>query len=152
MNHPFYTLRDKTHPQSRTAAHKLEDSQFFLWPFQRYPRLVAWVSFPRNYWSFSCVSLMAVGFCILRVSGISFYNGTVWVAFNDTTGQLTKTSSVFTCPKTLQCVKKNSTWNLISILIFFGVLTYAIIYVLMHQIILRFYLLKYSLFFQVLLY
>ena len=37
-------------------------------------------------------------------------------------------------------------------LIFFGVLTYAIIYVLIHQIILRFYLLKYSLFFQVLLY
>ena len=35
---------------------------------------------------------------------------------------------------------------------FFGVLTYAIIYVLIHQIILRFYLLKYSLFFQVLLY
>ena len=35
---------------------------------------------------------------------------------------------------------------------FLGVLTYAIIYVLIHQIILRFYLLKYSLFFQVLLY
>ena len=35
---------------------------------------------------------------------------------------------------------------------FFGVLTYAIIYVLIHQIILRFHLLKYSLFFQVLLY
>ena len=35
---------------------------------------------------------------------------------------------------------------------FFCVLTYAIIYVLIHQIILRFYLLKYSLFFQVLLY
>ena len=32
------------------------------------------------------------------------------------------------------------------------VLTYAIIYVLIHQIIFRFYLLKYSLFFQVLLY
>ena len=31
---------------------------------------------------------------------------------------------------------------------FFGVLTYAIIYVLIHQIILRFYLLKYSLFFS----
>ena len=36
--------------------------------------------------------------------------------------------------------------------IFFYVLTYAIIYVLIHQIIFRFYLLKYSLFFQVLLY
>ena len=35
---------------------------------------------------------------------------------------------------------------------FFFVLTYAIIYVLIHQIISRFYLLKYSLFFQVLLY
>ena len=35
---------------------------------------------------------------------------------------------------------------------FFCVLTYAIIYVLIHQIIFRFYLLKYSLFFQVLLY
>ena len=37
-------------------------------------------------------------------------------------------------------------------LIFFCVLTYAIIYVLIHQIIFRFYLLKYYLFFQVLLY
>ena len=35
---------------------------------------------------------------------------------------------------------------------FFCVMTYAIIYVLKHQIIFRFYLLKYSLFFQVLLY
>ena len=35
---------------------------------------------------------------------------------------------------------------------FFCVLTYAIIYVLIHQIIFRSYLLKYSLFFQVLLY
>ena len=35
---------------------------------------------------------------------------------------------------------------------FFGVLTSAIIYVLIHQIILRFDLLKYSLYFQVLLY
>ena len=35
---------------------------------------------------------------------------------------------------------------------FFVFLTYAIIYVLIHQIIFRFYLLKYSLFFQVLLY
>ena len=35
---------------------------------------------------------------------------------------------------------------------FFCVLTYAIIHVLIHQIIFRFYLLKYSLFFQVLLY
>ena len=34
----------------------------------------------------------------------------------------------------------------------FCVLTYAVIYVLIHQIIFRFYLLKYSLFFQVLLY
>ena len=37
-------------------------------------------------------------------------------------------------------------------LIFLCVLTYAIIYVLIHQIIFRFYLLKYFLFFQVLLY
>ena len=37
-------------------------------------------------------------------------------------------------------------------ILFFCVLTYAIIYVLIHQIIFRFYLLKYSLFFQVLLY
>ena len=37
-------------------------------------------------------------------------------------------------------------------ILFFCVLTYAIIYVMMHQIIFRFYLLKYSLIFQVLLY
>ena len=38
------------------------------------------------------------------------------------------------------------------IYLIFCVLTYAIIYVLIHQIIFRFYLLKYPLFFQVLLY
>ena len=51
----------------------------------------------------------------------------------------------------------NNSWavgltNWILNLIFFGILTYAIIYVLIHPIILRFYLLKYSLFFEVLLY
>ena len=39
-----------------------------------------------------------------------------------------------------------------NIYIFLCVLTYAIIYVLIHQIIFRFYFLEYSLFFQVLLY
>ena len=47
--------------------------------------------------------------------------------------------------------KKNS-WAVDLTSFFFGVLTYAIIYVLIHQIIFRFYLLKYSSFFQVRLY
>ena len=51
----------------------------------------------------------------------------------------------------------NNSWAVgltywITYLHFFCVLTYAIIYVLIHYIIFRFYLLKYSLFFQVLLY